>query len=200
MYIDCQCIEIPTAETTGTTISYVVYCPFFSVLSLVMSLACRTADLLFSVHCCAPQSYWKCVRAKKKKKLAVHSELLCVIFFPPSSILLTHVLPYPTYLHGQPISFVSLTPLCTCMHAQCNRQYERFVSSNISDTQKTFLPMSRSEILCLAITQAKQKKKRVKMIFFLMLRCVRLYGTKGIVPDCIMWSVLVVWGISFRWK
>lgn len=55
VYIDSQCIEIPMAETTGTTISYVVDCPFFSVLSLVVSLARRTADPLFSVHCRAPQ-------------------------------------------------------------------------------------------------------------------------------------------------
>lgn len=40
---------------------------FFSVLSLVMSLACCTADLLFCVHCRAPQWYWKCVCTKKKK-------------------------------------------------------------------------------------------------------------------------------------
>lgn len=172
----------------------------FSVLSLVMSLACRTADLLFSVHCRAPQWYWKCVCTKKKKNwLSIQSSYLS--FFSPSSILLTHVLPYPTHSHRRPIAFVLLTPLRTRVFAQYDCQYECFVSSNISDTQKTFSPLSRSEILCLAVTQAKQtKKKRVKMIFFLILRCVRLYGTKGIVPDCIMWSVLVVWGILFRVK
>lgn len=124
----------------------------FSVLSLVMSLARRTADLLY----CDIGN----VSAQRKKEigcpLTVHSELLSVIFSP--SILLAHVLPYPTHLHRQPISFVSLTPLCTCMFAQYECQNECFVSSNISDAQKTFLPMSRSEILCLAITQAKQKK------------------------------------------
>lgn len=103
MYIDSQCIQVPRAETTGTTISYVVDCPFFPVLSLVVSVACGAAGLLSSVHCRAPQRYWKCDRTKKKKKLAVHSELLSVIFFPllhsfNTRVAVSHPLTRATHL------------------------------------------------------------------------------------------------------
>lgn len=75
----------------------------FSVLSPVMSLARCTADLLFSVHCRAPQWYWKCVRTKKKKKTGCPFRAPICHFFPllhsfNTRVAVSHPLTQATHL------------------------------------------------------------------------------------------------------
>lgn len=195
MYIDSQCWShrnrhklpcwplfffcvVPCYEPSVPHCRPIIFCP----------LSCATVILEMCPH-----------KEKEKNWLSIQSSYLS--FFFPSSILLTHVLPYPTHLHRQPITFALLTPLCTCVFAQYDAPiWVLCISKYFWRTENIFADEPfRNSMSCNNAGETKQKK-RVKMIFFLILRCVRLYGTKGIVPDCIMWSVLVVWGILFRWK